>query len=330
MRAKVAVLLVLFTSSSPAFSQLTANQDFTFLGGVGLGTAGIVIGQKNLEAINSALESEAEKFEGDIRRQSAEMNQLLDKAKTIESGKPNAQARSLYTGKFADALEFDQLAGSEKHRGSSSYRLQPSDAEKIAGALLQEKSLQGQNIKLVLQRAGGTSNSGTASVSMKWAPSIELNGTLENVTKQFIEAAKAQNPALAPGSIVRVELQYVTVEKPNPVLAEKMRAQAGELKTKIESEKARVEPQKKALEQKYAGALKKMKMFRAGGAGLIGFSLVFGFVRYSFAQDMLTLAQACVDEDQLNTFTTTVSVQNELNAVDTENVAYDLMEFCSK
>lgn len=322
MRAKIAVLLVLFTSSHPAFSQVFTTQDTSFAT-AGAGIAGYVVGKTKYNLLDAQMKREASAFEADIIRQSKDVENLLNEAKTVEVGKPNPQARSIYTGKFVEAREYNQYAGSSEQMKSNKYRLQGSGAEKLADSLLQEKALVGQKITLELQRVHGTLDGS----QIRMAASTTLTGTVEEVARQFVEVAHAQSPTQAPGSIVRVELRYATVETPNPALAEQMRAKAAKLNTKVEADRAKVKPEIDAVEKKYAGALKKMKMLRRGGITLFLASIALGFVRDNFAQNMITLANACVDADQMNTLTTTVSVQTEMDA---DDVAYDLREMCAQ
>ncbi len=322
MRAKVAVLLVLLTSSSSAFSQAVGIQDLSWVG-LAAGGASAVYGHNKIIEINQAIESEAGKFEADIRQQSSEMNKLLSEAKMIEEGKPNAQSRSLYTGDYIKAAEYEKYAGEEKQMKSNKYRLQTDGATKIAEALLKESALKGQDITLTLHRVNGNLDATT----IRMGQSTTLNGRIEDIAKKLVDAAAAQSPTQTPGSIVAVELEYKTFDKPNPEAATKMRGQAQSMSEKIEAKKKQVQPQVDAVHKKYSAALKTMKTLRAAGIAAIPASIVFGFVRYSFAQNMITLAKACTDEDQLNTLTTTVSVQTELNE---DDVAYSLREICAQ
>ena len=322
MRAKVAVLLVLFTSSSPAFSQLVGTQDVT-VGGLAAGAASIVYSQNKIESINRAIELEAGQFESDIRQQSSEMNKLLSEAKMVEEGKPNAQSRSLYTGEYIKAAEYEKYAGEEKQMKSNKYRLQTDGATKIADALLKENALKGQDITLTLHRVNGNLDGTT----IRMGQPTTLNGRIEDIAKKLVEAASAQSPTQAPGSIVAVELEYKTFDKPNPEAATKIRSRAQSISEKIEAKKKQVQPQVDAVHKKYSAALKTMKTLRTAGIAAIPASIVFGFVRYSFAQNMITLAKACADEDQLNTLTTSVSVQTDLNE---DDVAYSLREICAQ
>lgn len=322
MRAKVAVLLVLFISSSPAFPQVIGTQDTTWIG-IGAGSLATVYGQKQLDQLNSMMEMEASRFEADVRAQSAEMNNLLNEAKTVEVGKPNAQSRSLYSGKFIEASEYEKFAGEAAQMKSNKYRLQTEGAKKILEALMQESALQSEKISLTLHRVHGSLNGSQIRMA---SPSV-LQGSLEDVAKQLMDAVAAQSPTQTPGSIVAVELKYNTYDKPNPQAAAKLRSRAQDLEKTIEAKKQQVKPQVEAVEKKYSAAIKKMKLLRNGGIAAIPASIVFGFIRYSFAQSMITLANACVDAEQLNTLTATISVQSELDA---EDVAYDLREICAQ
>lgn len=312
--------LLTFNFTNYSHAQIVSTYDAS-IAGVGVGGYMIYKSMNESQNLNALAFREIVNLETDLKAQSDQMASLLDEAKLVEAGKPVSNRVSLYTGRFINAADYNQYAGEARAMNDQTFRMQDSGVKTIEKALKNDSRFDGE-IKLRAHRVAGTRDG-----SVRMSQAIEYTGTIDEVISNLAEAVQSQSKTQTQESIVKVEVEFKTVEKPNPVLAKSLRVKADELGAKVKTGESEFEKMKQDIEKKYGNQIRRLKNMRRIGAGLIGTAIVFGYVRHSFAQNILDLTSSCDNGEALNTHATAVSLST---GQDKDEVAAELQKLCGK
>ncbi len=280
---------------------------------------------QEINGIAGEINAAAADLEAEARRLDADAAQMMDEAKTIETGGAKAQSATPYTSKMATGEGYrsvTQSANKQDELAKNTNRLNADGAEKLGAQLAKNKTLQGKQITITLETAHGTMNS-----SLTKGQPIVIRGTVEEAVQGMMKAVAAQNPTAGPGSIVQMSYSYEEAIEPNPKLAEQMRAKATGLTAEADAERAKVEPRLREIKGKYQSKLARLKRWRGGMVGVIALAIFIEGIRASYAQTMVTLAEACEDQDQLETNVEGFALQS---GRDRDEVWYEIASLCAQ
>lgn len=315
----LAVAFAMVLSSTPAMGVVVTRHDPEILV-----TGGAIYGtyrwSQQMGLIESQIAAEVGEIADEVARLDQKAASLMKEAQLVEQGMPQVNRETIYTGKYANPSHYNQYAGNSTQMKSSQFRLQPDSAQKLGTAIETYAQKSAQGVEVVVHRVHGTLDS-----SIRMKPTQLLNGAPGSITSQLVSMAEQQSATMTPGSIVKVEVKYTTLDAPNPDLAKNLRTKAGatrlihENKMKAQSEKI------EKIQRHYDNRMKRLKRLRRMGFVAIAGAVIFGFARASFAQNMVTLAGSCLDGDLLDLQAQGIAIQTGLSE---DEVVYHMQDIC--